>query len=226
MTLQVFSGNGAGNVAKDAKYVVRLDGAGKFKIGLLFRAGGGETWHMSTVEHPELVKMINKIKEKVSGSPGGAFYVNEYRQIVVPASDGVNERQMYLAGEYPAPLEFKFEGKTISTRPAAPDGTALRPGDKWKGPRVGIGYTQAAGGTDIRYESTPRPNVTMRVNLTEAIGKEKANRTLDMIKPHKRDGGAIYVNDALAIFAPITHSDPLEYVYCGQLSLDGWFPKS
>jgi len=223
MTLQLFSGNCAGNVVKDAKYVVRLDGPGEFKIGLLFRAGGGETWHMSTVEHLELVKMVNKIKEEVSGSPGGPFYINEYRQVVVPA--GSNERQMYLAGEYSAPLDFKFEGKTISTRPVSPNGTPLQPGDKWLGPRVGIRYTLAAGGGDIRYESKPRPNVTKTVKLTEAIDIAKANRTLNMVKQFKRDGGAIYLNDSLSVFVPITHSDPLEYIYCGQLSLDAWFPK-
>lgn len=67
--------------------------------------------------------------------------------------------------------------------------------------------------------------MTKTVKLTEAIDIAKANRTLNMVKQFKRDGGAIYLNDSLSVFVPITHSDPLEYIYCGQISLDAWFPK-
>jgi hypothetical protein len=45
-----------------------------------------------------------------------------------------------------------------------------------------------------------------------------------MIKPFKREGGAIYINDSLSVIAPIT-SDPTEFIYCGQINLDAWFPK-
>ena len=220
-----FSGNCGGNVSKDAKYVVRHHGAGQFRIALLYRADGGETWHVSTQAHPELAKMVNRVKEEVARAPAGAFYINEYRQVIVPASDGESERKMYYAGEYATQLEFQFEGKRVSTQPRDLTGRTLKPGDKWMGPRVAIKYTLAAGGNDIRYESNPRPEVTKRVSLVDSIGAMVAMPMLDMIHAHKRDGGAVYVNDSLAVFVPLTLSSPMEYVYCGQLDLARWFPK-
>src|SRR5437763_1522604 len=111
----VFTGNCPRNVAKDAKYAVRYDKRTKaLGIGLTYRTDDDAIWHMTTVEHPELVEMVNAVKIAHGNGINGAFYVNEHKQVIVPvAEDGL----YYVAGKYDKPLEFHFKGKTISGQP-------------------------------------------------------------------------------------------------------------
>jgi hypothetical protein len=88
---------------------------------------------------------VSPVKLELTGDPGGAFYINEYRDVLVP--DTSNGGSVY-AGNYTRDLEFDYNGTPITPRP--PQG--LSPGDPWPGPHVGIRYTLMAGGRDIRYE--------------------------------------------------------------------------
>ena len=81
----IFTGNCPGNVAKDAKYSVR-SGPGGPVVGLTYRAEDDERWHATTDEHTALVNMVNAIKIAYTGKPNGAFYINEYRQVIVPVA--------------------------------------------------------------------------------------------------------------------------------------------
>jgi len=90
-------------VAKDAKYSVRHpDG----RICLMYSTADGERWHMTTKAHPELADMVNDVKRTYGRGPNGPFYINEYKQVIVPVGD---DAQYYLAGTYDQPLRFKFE---------------------------------------------------------------------------------------------------------------------
>lgn len=93
---------------------------------------------------------INEIKQHFNGAPGGPFYINEYKQVLVPVGRGAD---YYYAGEYHEPLIFEFEGgHRISGEALDPNGIPLNLGDIWRGPRPGgIPYRLAAGGKDIYY---------------------------------------------------------------------------
>jgi len=221
-----FKGNCPGNVAKDAKYVVKGDPSAKRRtsiIALTYRTADDEKWHMSTQQHPDLVEMVNRVKTSLGAPPNGAFYINEYHQVVVPS---VVDSKYYLAGTYRTPLEFEFEGKSISGRPVSLNGDALVPGATWEGPHAGIPYVLAAGGADIKYSYFSRPNVEKVVKLSKAIGPDGARRVASRILAIKGFlGGRFYVNEFHAMFTPMPAGYDLRYVYLGQLDLGEWFPE-
>jgi hypothetical protein len=210
-----YSGNKPRNVSKDAKYSVVHDGA-VFAIRLIYVLNYSERALLTTTKHPDLIRIVNAVKEEIVGSPGGAFYINEFQHVIVPA-DG----DYYYAGTYTAPLRFDFEGKVIG--PKAPDG--LTPGDEWPGPHVGIPYVLTAERTDIRYESEPRPNVIRRELLSATAGREGAAALAKRLARHKGGSGRIYVNEAREFFAPVESATQWSYLYLGNLGDDQWFPE-
>jgi hypothetical protein len=218
-TFNIFPGNCPRNVSKDAKYSVRgSDG----RIALIYETAEGERWHMTTKAHPELADMVNDIKRTHGKAPNGPFYINEYKQVIVPVGD---EAQYYLAGTYGAPLQFEFDGKTISGEPLNLEGKPLRPGDTWTGPHAGIPYVLAATGNDIYYRTFPRPNVEKRVRLSAEKGKSGAEQIARMLSAFKGSGGGrFYVNEFCSVFSPINGADGLGYLYIGQIDLQSWFP--
>lgn len=218
-----FMGNCPSNVSKDAKYTVRLED-GEYVVGLYFRSPDGELWYPTSGEHSELVEMVNEIKTHFNGSPGGAFYINEYRQVIVPAGD---EGHYYFAGEYEQQLTFEFEGKIISGDAKDLDGNALEPGDLWEGPHAGIPYILKAGGKDIYYRYWVRPNVEREVHLSDVIGRKKAEAFAKNIAKIKGfEGGRFYVNEFRHIFIPKEGDYGMEYRYVGRIEdMNEWFPK-
>ncbi len=218
-----FPGNCPHNVAKDAKYTIRSGKTGSV-VALTYRAKDGERWHATTEDHPDLVEMVNAVKRAKTDSQHGPFYINEYHQVIVPVG---SEADYYLAGEYSESLRFEFEGKILSGEAVDLDGQRLNPGDPWDGPHPGIPYVLTAGGKDIYYRTSLRPNVTKDVKLSNAIGPHQAATIARRIRAMKGfAGGRFYVNEWGTMFAPINKPPEVEYVYLGQLVLeDGWFPK-
>ena len=137
---------------------------------------------MTTKAHPELADMVNDVKRTHGTGPNGPFYINEYKQVIVPVGD---EAQYYFAGTYDAPLQFEFEGKTISGEPLDLDGKPLRPGDTWTGPHAGIPYVLAAAGNDVYYRTFPRPNVEKRVKLSAEKGRSAAEQIARLLSAFK-----------------------------------------
>ena len=52
--------------------------------------------------------MVNAVKTAQGQAPNGSFYINEYKQVIVPVVDSVD---YFLAGTYDRPLRFEFEGR-------------------------------------------------------------------------------------------------------------------
>ena len=219
-----FIGNCPSNVNKDAKYTVRWE-KGEHVVGIYYESSDGELWYPSSVDHPNLVDMVNDVKSHFSGSPGGAFYINEYNQVIVPVQG--EESDYYFAGEYNHPLEFEFEGKLLSGDAKDLDGNKINQGDLWVGPHPGIPYVLKAGGKDIQYEYWVRPKVKKRVLLSDHVDSKTAEiiaREIGQIKGFA--GGRFYINEFCQMFAPIGNSNKLEYVYIGKMEdLNNWFPK-
>lgn len=228
------------NVSKLAKYAVRFVD-GMWKITVLYEAEEGLRYLAVEGAGADLAQRINSVKTALRNQLGGAFYVNEYRHVVVPVADdsgsGVGAHY-YHAGRLETDLSFEFEGAPLTTKPVRPDGSPLNPGDRWVGPRPGIPYVLAAGGGDIYHESPAlteddpprvRPSMTRRVQLSKVLGDKagvaRAVRPVASVRGHQ--GGRFYVNEHGAMFTPVGAGDGngLDYIYCGQIDRAAWFPE-
>jgi hypothetical protein len=187
------------------------------EVRLVYRLNERERQLLTTDRHDVLVEAVNKVKMEVTGQPGGAFYINENFDVLVPTAKG----GCYYAGNYGTLLEFDFEGSTVGPRP--PKG--LRPGDRWRGPHVGIPYTLAAGGNDIKYDAKDG-RLRTEHRLSDHVGQPAAAGLAQRLRNVKGfAGGRIYINEAGEFFAPIqTRSGTLAYLYLGALDEDQWFP--
>ena len=170
------------------------------------------------------MEMVNEVKITHGTARGGIFYVNEYKQVIVPVGEtGV----YYYAGPYDPPLHFvSDEGVRITGDPVDANGNPMMLGDRWNGPHAGIPYVLSAGGNDIYYKTRPRPNVTKDILLSTKRGKTVAGaqiaRTLAVLKGPS--GGRFYVNEFGAIFSPVTDEEGMNYVYFGKIDMNSWFP--
>jgi hypothetical protein len=204
------------NVSKDAKYSVKHGASGGWEISLLYRANNREKELLSTDRHDGLVALVNAVKEQFQGSGGGAFYINEYLHVLVPTPTGC-----VYAGCYEPHIYFEYDGRSLG--PTPPDG--LEPGDSWPGPHVGIRYTLAAGGDDIRYEVVDGRRTTEHY-LSDFAGREPARALAQRLAAVKgQQGGRLYINEAAQFFSPMNEADGgVRYVYLGALEEDSWFP--
>lgn len=222
-----FAGNCPASVKKDAKYHIRKEN-GSFVVGISLTRESGEYWTPTTTEHPELVKMVNQVKKAVNMQEGGAFYINEFRQVIVPAGEGY-----YLAGEYHIPLTFTIhengENVEISGKAVKENGTPLEEGEEWTNCLMGIPYVLCAGGKDIRFEIELGKNHFRRIPLSKVTDRNSASRLAARLCSvlKNSDGGRFYINDMREMFKPVTSSNGyVTYIYLGRLSEDDpWFPK-
>ncbi len=203
------------NVNKDAKYSV-VNGTNGYEIRLIYRLSAREEALLTTEHHQPLVDMVNEVKLEHNGKEGGAFYINEYLDVLVPTVDG----NCYFAGQYQQPLAFEFEGDVIS--PKAPPG--LQPGEPWPGPHVGIRYKLKAGGRDIEYSTKPKPNIVRTDLLSDHHGEDAAAELAVRLAQVKGEaGGRIYLNECGEFFSPPAKLGE-DYIYLGALDDDVWFP--
>lgn len=210
-----YPGNIPSNVSKDAKYSV-ISGPDGHEVRLVYRLSSREKALLTTDGHPDLVDMVNDVKLEMNGAAGGAFYINEFYDVLVPTTKG----ECYFAGTYQRLLEFDLgEGQTIG--PRAPAG--LEPGAPWAGPHVGIRYRLKAGGRDISYTRVSG-NREREYRLSDEHGADEAAALAKRLSVHKGDaGGRIYLNEAGEFFSPPPGPDQ-DFVYLGSLDEDLWFP--
>lgn len=172
---------------------------------------------LTTEDHPRLLKMVNDIKIAVSGRAGGAFLINEHKQVLVPTQDG-----WFITGPYESMLTFDFYGEVISPE-APPD---LEPGDPWPGPRVGMGFALTADTNDIccKYISGNRE---VKDCLSDHCGEDSARFLAERLAEIKgSQGGRIYINEAREFFGPIGEASNPPYLYLGPLDEECWFPAA
>lgn len=84
-----------------------------------------------------LADAVTRAKRFAGGSGGGSFLINEFGQVLVPASDGGGRR--YFAGE--------LHGRLLFENPFSPDApidlwddSHLQPGNAWELPYIGMPY--------------------------------------------------------------------------------------
>jgi len=229
-------------VSKLAKYGIRGDEREReWRITVLYDVGEGHRYLAVHGGRHELIECINELKTTLGDGPGGAFYVNEYRHVLVPVADTSGTgtgSHYYCAGRLEEDFAFEFQGQLLTTKPIRPDGSLLEPGDPWVGPRPGIPYVLSAGGGDIYYETPAltdddpprvRPRMTRQVRLSRVLGDKgalaRAVAPVAKIRGHR--GGRFYVNEHGALFTPVGAGDGngINYIYCGQIDPDAWFPE-
>jgi hypothetical protein len=219
-----FEGNCTASVVRQAKYRLKRDGSG-FKVEVIIETPAGERFYPASRAHPDLAKMVNAVKSAAGGGEAGQFYINEHRQVIVPAGNPV---EYYLAGEYPHDIILELGGTQFSGRPLDDNGALLKPGDRWSGrPRPGIKYTLKAGGADVEYEREITPGRSRVVRLSKVVSPADARQTARKIAAVKGNkGGPFYVNEFRALFGPVTDAAGLDYLFIGVLAeTDPWFPK-
>jgi hypothetical protein len=228
------------NVSKLAKYSVRFVDK-TWKVTVLYEAEAGLRYLAVEGGGTQVASRVNDIKTTLREEAGGAFYVNEYKHIIVPVAGSPSSgtgSHYYYAGPLATDFSFEFEGRLLTTKPMHPNGTPLAVGERWVGPRPGIPYVLAAGAGDIYYETPAltdddppkvRPSMKRKVQLSKVIGNKtllsRACRTIADLRGHK--GGRFYVNEHAAIFTPVDAGDGngLDYIYCGQIDRSAWFPE-
>ncbi len=89
----------------------------------------------------DLIKAVIAGKRVFGGDAGGSFLINEFGQVLVPASDGSGQR--VIVGEIKGTILFDdpFTGKHIDLS----DCRKLKVGDTWDRPYVGIPYNLSKG---------------------------------------------------------------------------------
>jgi hypothetical protein len=219
-----------------AKYGVRfLDG--QWRITVLYDIGSGERFLAVEGGDHGLADKINELKRALTGQGGGAFYVNEYKHVIVPVAS-VGTSHYYYCDTLKDEFHFEYEGQRITSRPVGQNSVLLKPGERWIGPRPGVPYILAAGGSDIYYKTpsltdTEPPVVKQGVERKVQLSKVRNNKAaiqrivapILKLKGHK--GGRFYVNEHGAIFTPVDKGDGngLDYYYCGDIDRDVWFPE-
>jgi hypothetical protein len=228
MPLVEFMGNRPANVARDAKYSLRRQDL-NWIPHLEYRIGNNDRVLLSTIDHPELVLMVQSVQQETRSQPGGAFYINEYSQVIVPSGA---EGQYYLAGEYSDPLEFEptgdpeLAGWIISGNGSDRKGERLAPGDNWLGPHPGIPYVLAANLRDVYYELRLSPVRTRRINLSDETSDNRARYVAKQVSDVKESSGRFYINEFSQMFCPVWDGSRVSYKYVGALDIEaGWFPK-
>lgn len=211
-----YPGLSPSNVNKDAKYSVVSGQNGGWEVRLIYRVSEREKALLTTDRHEQLVAQVNKVKEELTGSPGGAFYINEYKDVLVPNPAGGCDYVM----NYQDLLKFDLDGHEIS--PVAPPG--LSAGEPWPGPHPGIRYVLTADGTDIKYERESG-RIRREHRLSDVVGEVPAKLLARRLCKVKNGGGRIYINEAYEFFAPLGRGgSSVLYVYLGSLDDDAWFP--
>ena len=227
----IYTGNCPKSVRRDARYSVKFE-KGEWVVGIVYNSANGEYWTPTTQAHPDLVGMVNKIKQLFNGTPGGTFYINEFRQVIVPAG---NEGKYFLAGKYTPELTFQIEDEygnpvCISGRAEDWHGNPLSPGDEWTNCMMGIPYVLAAGGKDIRFEIQLKENCFRRILLSKVADRGAvaalAGRLCNVCG--NTAGGRFYINDMREMFKPVTDvNGGVSYIYLGRLKRsDPWFPEA
>jgi hypothetical protein len=139
-----------------------------------------------------------------------------FEQLEVALFEGLGERIRKETKKVPL--------DEVSYLPQPPPG--LQPGEPWPDPHLGIGYTLAAGGNDIKYWRQVRPGRLEEHRLSDHVGQHAAAQLANRLRQIKGpQGGRVYMNEVGEFFAPIDNGDSgISNVYLGPLEDDPWFP--
>lgn len=96
--------------------------------------------------HTDLIAVVNALKRAYAGQEGGAFSLNEHRQVIARTRDpqGV-ANSVHIVGVANGAVETYTQTLTFSSGAVDPS-VSPTPGDLWPGPLCGMTYSFAAPG--------------------------------------------------------------------------------
>ena len=210
-------------IPNERKYRLRMSQAhGEYRPTIQFIDRRRDVWDEFEAVYADrpwnhLVEAVNNIADKHTGQPGGAFYVNEFKQVIKPVGDS-QVTDIYV-GEYPD-LSFKFDclGEIIDNS----DVSSLSVGDDWPHQKVGIRYHYSAHREQIFYR-LEQGNVIRRIPIPVPKSLE-----MGLWEVKDRSGGQFYINEHGHGFAPRFKDPTSPDVYIGSIDLEAgdWFPKT
>lgn len=170
----------------------------------------------------KLAESVSRAKRFAGGNGNGSFIVNEFGQVLVPASDGSGRR--YLAGQWSGQLLFE--------NPFLPeelidlgDNENLQPGDPWKLPYVGVPYNLHRANKIYFYKQDEKGGRTTYPPRQD----ERLIRVLRTIRPTGavrfivNHAGLVLTKDPSA--SRLVSEDSWQSVYVGSIDPNLWFEK-
>jgi hypothetical protein len=166
----------------------------------------------------ELVEAVLAGKRKLGSRGGGAFAINEYGQVLVPATDS-DEAHVCLVGECQGRLRFEnpFDPDVeldLSSR------NGLTAGEPWNRPYVGIPHNLASNDFVYFKRSTAEGTVTTRPDMQDAalIGALRRVRPAGPVRFIVMPGGLVATKVEVSPGKWQPH-------YVGQINPAQWFAK-
>jgi hypothetical protein len=106
-----------------------------------------DTLHPADNPHPELVQLVNTLKDEEVHYEGGGFSINEHGQVIarMNASAGYGGQSIHVVGVNGGVVSTCEEIITFENGTLSPIADALE-GAVWSGPLCGISYTFSAPG--------------------------------------------------------------------------------
>lgn len=217
------------SVVKQGKYRISMK-TGDPVIEVIIETPDDMRIYPAAKGHPELVTMVNSIKRKAGFHEGGQFSINEFRQVIVPATNSLGDGEVgyFYAGEYHQDIILRLDGEEFSGRPVDSSGQTLQPGAPWSAkPRPGISYKLKAGAADIEFLVKISAGREKIYRLSKFVGAASARKTAGKIGQIKgQRGGRFFINEYRAMFCPVNEGSFTEWKFIGTLeSSDAWFPK-
>ena len=183
----------------------------------------GYTCICKAVDGPDertLAAAVTEAKKEMGGTLGGSFQINEYGQVLVPATDGGGQRM--LAGRVVGSLRFEdpLKGGTFTLG----DDAGLSTGDPWRLPYVGIPhnlsrrnevYFWREDGVWGEKEQPPRVDPKL-VPALRSIRRRGAIRFL--VNPE-----GVILTKKSGTWPRWGSNENWEAVYVGRVSLQAWF---
>lgn len=170
----------------------------------------------------QLTEAVRAAKRQFGGTGGGSFQINEFGQVLVPASD--NSRRRHLAGEVSGAICFKdpFQDEGVID---LGDVAGLRCGDPWHKPYVGCPYNLSGRSRIYFY----------RIDAVGGVSEYLPAQDIELIgalRTVRRAGPARFIVNPAGVV--LTKRPPhggwraeeqWEPVFVGRICLSRWFDK-
>lgn len=159
-----------------------------------------------------LVESVNQLKNTYSGQQGGAFRINEFRQVIVPTGMGgaasafcVGTTRGVMTFEHPSEGAFDLTGDGLSA------------GDLWGKPVVALRYTIHEDDT-VSFEHSPGADTRERQRVRTKQALAGSARRI-----RGQAGFAFLVNDLGE--AVVKCPPDWQARYVGHIDFDNWFEE-
>jgi hypothetical protein len=167
-----------------------------------------------------LTAAVSDAKRFLGGWLGGAFLINEFGQVLVPAAAG--DRRVAIVGECDGPLQFQDVLHGDGTFDLSDD-QGLNPGDPWRLPYLGVPHNLSGRGEiyfklQDEFGMTPLPAPTQDDELIDALRSLRPYGPVRLLVTY---GGLVLTK------VPVgpRSAQRWEPRYVGELDYDCWYPK-